>query len=70
MSLPFGSYFNVYSFGNRYVKMFKSAVEYTDSTLAKAISKIQKMKANLGGTEILKPLVDIFNKAKRSNLNK
>jgi uncharacterized protein with von Willebrand factor type A (vWA) domain len=55
-SLPFGSYFNIISFGSTFVSMFKSAVEYSDTTLSQAISQVETMKADLGGTEILKPL--------------
>uniref|UniRef100_A0A3B4UDX2 VIT domain-containing protein n=1 Tax=Seriola dumerili TaxID=41447 RepID=A0A3B4UDX2_SERDU len=49
-SLPMGCYFNIY---------FRS-VEYSQSSMEEALKKVEMMEANLGGTEILKPLKHIY----------
>lgn len=36
------------------------SVEYTQQTMDVALTKVKKIEANLGGTEILKPLKHIF----------
>lgn len=36
------------------------SVEYTQMTMDVALKKVEKIEANLGGTEILKPLKHIF----------
>uniref|UniRef100_A0A671WDX2 VIT domain-containing protein n=1 Tax=Sparus aurata TaxID=8175 RepID=A0A671WDX2_SPAAU len=58
-SLPMGCYFNIYSFGTRYEHIFPKSVEYSQKTMGKAVKKVTFMKANLRGTEILKPLQHI-----------
>uniref|UniRef100_A0A3P8UCR4 von Willebrand factor A domain containing 5A n=1 Tax=Amphiprion percula TaxID=161767 RepID=A0A3P8UCR4_AMPPE len=58
-SLPMGCYFNIYSFGSRYQHIFQS-VEYSQKTMEEALKKVEEMEANLGGTEILKPLKHIY----------
>uniref|UniRef100_A0A3Q1JKJ7 VIT domain-containing protein n=1 Tax=Anabas testudineus TaxID=64144 RepID=A0A3Q1JKJ7_ANATE len=59
-SLPMGCYFNIYSFGSSYEHMFPKSVEYSEKTMEKALKKVEEMTANLGGTEILKPLEHIY----------
>ncbi|XP_030248752.1 von Willebrand factor A domain-containing protein 5A-like isoform X4 [Sparus aurata] len=58
-SLPMGCYFNIYSFGSGYEHIFPKSVEYSQKTMEEALKKVTDMKANLGGTEILKPLQHI-----------
>lgn len=36
------------------------SVEYSQKTMEKALKKVEKMSADLGGTEILRPLKDIY----------
>uniref|UniRef100_A0A8C3SYN7 von Willebrand factor A domain containing 5A n=1 Tax=Chelydra serpentina TaxID=8475 RepID=A0A8C3SYN7_CHESE len=55
-SLPLGCYFNIYGFGSE----FKQSVEYTQQTMAESLQCIQRLQANLGGTEILEPLRAIY----------
>uniref|UniRef100_A0A3Q2UX85 VIT domain-containing protein n=1 Tax=Haplochromis burtoni TaxID=8153 RepID=A0A3Q2UX85_HAPBU len=62
-SLPIGCYFNIYSFGSKYEHIFPKSVEYSQKTMEEALKKIKKMKANLGGTKILKPLKYIYSQA-------
>uniref|UniRef100_A0A7N6C5V4 von Willebrand factor A domain-containing protein 5A-like n=1 Tax=Anabas testudineus TaxID=64144 RepID=A0A7N6C5V4_ANATE len=59
-SLPMGCYFNIYSFGSSYEHMFPKSVEYSEKTMEEALKKVEEMTANLGGTEILKPLEHIY----------
>ena len=61
-SLPEGCYFNIYGFGSRFVSLFSTSVPYNQKNLEKAIDHAQSLKADLGGTEILPPLRDIYKK--------
>ncbi|KAK3087757.1 hypothetical protein FSP39_010231 [Pinctada imbricata] len=63
-SLPVGCYFNVVSFGSMYSVLFDSQSEmYTESSLTRAIQLQQTMNADMGGTEILQPLQEIYLKS-------
>uniref|UniRef100_A0A4W6CRP6 von Willebrand factor A domain containing 5A n=1 Tax=Lates calcarifer TaxID=8187 RepID=A0A4W6CRP6_LATCA len=59
-SLPMGCYFNIYSFGDSYKHLFRKSVKYNQKTMEEALKKVEVMDANLGGTEILKPLKHIY----------
>ncbi|XP_047248178.1 von Willebrand factor A domain-containing protein 5A-like [Girardinichthys multiradiatus] len=59
-SLPMGCYFNIYSFGSTFEHIFPTSVEYNEKTMEEALKKVEKMEANLGGTEILRPLEHIY----------
>ncbi|KAJ0063657.1 hypothetical protein NL108_004789 [Boleophthalmus pectinirostris] len=59
-SLPMGCYFNIYSFGSTFEQVFSESVEYSQKTMEEALKKVEKMEANLGGTEILAPLKRIY----------
>ncbi|XP_013881794.1 von Willebrand factor A domain-containing protein 5A [Austrofundulus limnaeus] len=59
-SLPMGCYFNIYSFGSTFEHIFPKSVEYSEKTMEEAVKKVEGMDANLGGTEILRPLEHIF----------
>uniref|UniRef100_A0A3Q1BFV6 VIT domain-containing protein n=1 Tax=Amphiprion ocellaris TaxID=80972 RepID=A0A3Q1BFV6_AMPOC len=59
-SLPMGCYFNIYSFGSSFEHIFPQSVEYSQKTMKQALKKVEEMEANLGGTEILKPLKHIY----------
>ncbi|XP_075968117.1 von Willebrand factor A domain-containing protein 5A-like isoform X1 [Anarhichas minor] len=59
-SVPLGCYFNIYSFGSSYKHIFPKSVEYNQKTMDEALKSVEEMKANLGGTEILKPLKHIY----------
>ncbi|XP_060552028.1 von Willebrand factor A domain-containing protein 5A-like [Ruditapes philippinarum] len=61
-SLPSNCYFNIISFGSQYSSLFSSgSKKYTRSRLTKAIRVQKLMNADMGGTEILKPLEYVFN---------
>ncbi|KAM3143423.1 von Willebrand factor A domain-containing protein 5A [Paramecium bursaria] len=66
-SLPMGSMFNIYSFGTEYQKLFLSVAKYDDQTQEQAIKMIEQFQADLGGTELLKPLSDIYQEIKKNN---
>ncbi|KAF7645523.1 hypothetical protein LDENG_00202810, partial [Lucifuga dentata] len=59
-SLPVGCYFNIYSFGTSYNTIFNKSVEYNQETMDEALKKIEMMEADMGTTEILQPLKDIY----------
>lgn len=59
-SLPIGCYFNVYGFGSCYEAFFKHSVKYSQRTMEEALRKLKLMQADLGGTEILTPLKNIY----------
>ncbi|XP_054466847.1 von Willebrand factor A domain-containing protein 5A-like [Anoplopoma fimbria] len=59
-SLPVGCYFNIYSFGSNFEHIFPKSVEYSQETMEEALEKVDKMEADLGGTEILEPLKHIY----------
>jgi uncharacterized protein with von Willebrand factor type A (vWA) domain len=44
-------------------------LEYTVENVKKTIEKVKKLKANLGGTELYKPLQNIFSNENSDNLN-
>ena len=54
-----GCKFNVVSFGSDYRKMFPQSVEYNDETLEQAVKELGCFSADMGGTEIYKPIKDI-----------
>nr|XP_048273030.1 von Willebrand factor A domain-containing protein 5A-like isoform X2 [Myodes glareolus] len=59
-SLPMGCYFNIYGFGSFYEKFFPESVKYTQETMEEAVKRVKDLEADLGGTEILRPLCDIY----------
>jgi hypothetical protein len=60
-SLPEGTLFNIVSFGTNFSSLFPDgSKEYNDKTLQAASEHASKMTANMGGTNILAPLVSLF----------
>ncbi|XP_030774249.1 von Willebrand factor A domain-containing protein 5A isoform X2 [Rhinopithecus roxellana] len=59
-SLPMGCYFNIYGFGSSYEAYFPKSVKYTQQTMEEALGRVKLMQADLGGTEILAPLQNIY----------
>ncbi|XP_075695941.1 von Willebrand factor A domain-containing protein 5A-like isoform X2 [Rhinoderma darwinii] len=64
-SLPLGCYFNIFGFGSHFESFFTESTEYTQQTMEKAVKQVNEMKANFGGTEILRPLKKIYDTAGR-----
>ena len=61
-SLPTNCDFNVIGFGSYYRSLFQVSQVYSESTLEKACTYVNKMRADLGGTNLLLPLEFIFEK--------
>ncbi|XP_036440961.1 von Willebrand factor A domain-containing protein 5A-like [Colossoma macropomum] len=59
-SLPLGCYFNIYGFGSDFKSFFPKSVEYTQKTVELAVKKVEAMKADRVGTDILRPLEHIY----------
>ncbi|XP_067388296.1 von Willebrand factor A domain-containing protein 5A-like [Emydura macquarii macquarii] len=59
-SLPLGCYFNIYGFGSEFESFYPQSVQYTQQTMAESLQRIQRLQADLGGTEILAPLQVIY----------
>ena len=55
-----GDKFNIYRFGSTFNKFCDYSAIYDDATFAKALAFIKNTEADLGGTEILAPLYDLF----------
>ncbi|KYQ92274.1 hypothetical protein DLAC_07123 [Tieghemostelium lacteum] len=60
-SIPENSKFNIYRFGSSFKKLYNESQLYNNESLKEAISLISQTKADLGGTELLPPIKDIFN---------
>ncbi|XP_051546245.1 von Willebrand factor A domain-containing protein 5A-like [Myxocyprinus asiaticus] len=59
-SLPMGCYFNIYGFGSHFESLFPKSVVYNQDTMDDALKRMNKMQADMGGTEILQPLKHIY----------
>lgn len=55
-----GVYFNVYSFGSSFNKVFSESVPYSSSNVRKALNALSQIDADLGDTEIMAPMRDIL----------
>merc|ERR1712226_388780 len=66
-SLPADSYFNVISFGSRHEQLYNESRKFDTFSLNDAISKISSFSANLGGTEIYRPLQSVFTQNAKPN---
>ncbi|KAK3366793.1 von Willebrand factor type A domain-containing protein [Lasiosphaeria ovina] len=62
-SLPLGVKFNICSFGSRHEFLFKKGSRsYDASSLDEAIRYVDRFAADFGGTEMYRPMEDIFKK--------
>lgn len=59
-ALPSDCHFNIYGFGSRFVRLFETSQPYNEEYVSKALTYIKSISANLGGTELFKPLEAIF----------
>lgn len=59
-SLPPNSFFNIYSFGSTYHRLYSQSVPSTESSIADAIRQVERFQADLGGTEIYDPIFEIL----------
>ncbi|CAC5422000.1 unnamed protein product [Mytilus coruscus] len=65
-SLPLDCLFNVVSFGSQHTFLFKKSEEYNEKTLKDALALQKHLDANMGGTEILRPLTQIYQQNAKS----
>ena len=63
-SLPKDSFFQIIGFGSNFEKYNKSPVEYNDKNIKEIVKIIKELNADKGGTNIVSPLIDIFNNKK------
>ena len=66
-SLPPNSYFNIYSFGTSHSRLFPTNLECTEKNINDAISRVNYFLADMGGTEILPPLLQAMTDPRRKN---
>ena len=59
-ALPADSRFNIISFGSRTTSFEPRSVTYDNDSMRRATKHVQDMSANLGGTEIMTPLRQVF----------
>lgn len=67
-SIPEGTLFNIVGFGTNTKSLFGQSREYNEQSLATAVAFVEKMFANLGGTNIIKPLMEIFSTAPKPGI--
>ncbi|XP_071169512.1 von Willebrand factor A domain-containing protein 5A-like isoform X2 [Mytilus edulis] len=65
-SLPMDCLFNIVSFGSNHNFVFKKSEEYNERTLNDALALQKRLDANMGGTEILRPLTQIYQQKAKS----
>ena len=59
-SLPIDSLFNIIFFGSDLRLLFPSSLKYSDLNLNKALRELKNLEANMGGTEIMGPLMAVY----------
>ncbi len=64
-SLPLGCFVNVYSFGSEFESMFEQSYEYSQDTLEAASAIVTTFDADMGGTELYAPLINIVSQPLR-----
>ena len=69
-SLPFGSLFNILSFGSNFKYMFDKSKLVDDEIILDALEKVNEMDADMGGTEIFSPIKDIYRQPQNNGMQK
>ncbi|KAM6479985.1 VIT-domain-containing protein [Trichoderma sp. SZMC 28011] len=67
-SMPVGTKFNICSFGSHYEFLWERSMTYEEGTLETAINHVSGFSANFGGTEMYRPMEDVF-KRRYKDLN-
>lgn len=67
-SLPEGCYFNLIAFGSTFRQLFHESKAYSKSSVKNAVDFVNKLKASLGGTDLLPPLKWIYKSARKSDM--
>jgi len=68
-SLPEESKFNIISFGSSYEFLYKDFIKANDKSIKETLNKVNKFKADLGGTELSSPFQKIFGDWKKNLCN-
>lgn len=58
--------FNVYRFGSSFESLYKHSKSYDENSMQKALKYLSQTEASLGGTSVLAPLADIYQKELKS----
>ena len=69
-TLSEGDQFNIIRFGSRFETLFQTSMDYTDESLEKAVKYVQRIGADLGGTEIYHAMKHILEGMPYSNEHK
>lgn len=64
-SLQPGFYYNVIRFGSSFEAMYPESVEYTNENFQDSLEKADQMDADLGGTDLISPLAEIYSQKPR-----
>ncbi|KAL6819833.1 VIT domain-containing protein [Trichoderma camerunense] len=67
-SMPVGTKFNICSFGSHYEFLWERSMTYEEGTLETAMNHVSGFSANFGGTEMYRPMEDVF-KRRYKDLN-
>ena len=68
-ALPTNCFFNIVSFGSNHSFLFKDgSKEYNEESMKAALRHVDKMTANMGGTELYSPLKALFNQDSSNGL--
>ncbi|XP_032233740.2 von Willebrand factor A domain-containing protein 5B1 isoform X2 [Nematostella vectensis] len=67
-SLPANCYFNLIGFGSYYRSVYQETQIYDEETAEHACNYVQKMRADLGGTNLILPLEFIFNQPPKKGI--
>jgi hypothetical protein len=59
-SLPNETYFNIWGFGSRHEKWKRSSELYSEQSFSDATKYVSRLNADLGGTELFRPLKELF----------
>ena len=59
-SLPTDCFFNVIGFGSKFQLMYPESVEYSEESIESSLEKIEKLNADMGGTNIYHPLKKVY----------
>lgn len=54
--------FNIYRFGESFESLYKNSKSYDENSMQEALKYLSQTNASLGGTEVLDPLTDIYQK--------
>ncbi|KAJ4865416.1 vault protein inter-alpha-trypsin domain-containing protein [Trichoderma breve] len=67
-SMPVGIKFNICSFGSHYEFLWERSMTYEEGSLETAMNHVSGFSANFGGTEMYRPMEDVF-KRRYKDLN-